>query len=1222
MDPNELEDETLEPTLDVETSPMMEPASKLAREAPASATPPPRYWRAQSLAEALHRDFEKAQQTRDFSATRNGFYVLARYYGRTMAILRHALSERQELLLRTALRNLISLHQPMHHMHDIAPTHVPLVLTLGKETRKKVIEDLIYEVLHEAMVALDLPSITRRVNELHVLANARQPVVQEHLDNLVSNGHVERQNGGYVRTNRPYSTINLDRASLQALLGPKFYQDFDRGGFHGLVDIPSRKQVFETFLTGLTGFRRETAHLFVAAVQELIGPPSVAPELRGGQHADLIGSLYPRPYQRDAYVIFRGYGYQGELIEAPTGSGKTMIGMMCIQDWLRALSPGESILVLVPTVNYQQQWVGELCYKPIGLRLSPDAIYTGTPLSLEEERRDSGVSPTVLVMTYTALAQTGSGAGKGGFDQISIETFLQGNDIQYVILDEVHKVADDLHSVSADVTRLLTKWLRDGSLRGVIGFSGTATAYRHRLGKLGLQLVYAMPAADLIAYGFVAPFAELGVTFAYSDREQEVRRLLQEYKALLREFIALVGSDALRKRFAELPMEERLFVVRDILRMDTGQKDRIEALTKRLEAWEGGGELTLNDLSIITILQIVNNWSDEALVASTVKEMPQEEQQERSESFKKLLVKIERIRDEMKGYIYHPETVRRLEASRLGYGFDGEAIRRLPAEVASMSHLSERVKDGLATTLAGLYNSLKTLYFRVGEGRVDCIKSIIEAERATRRVTGVIIFDTGKRIRWETGTAAPGYMGVGGVFSQMLGDRRFTPMATLSSEMYLPWEDKTPLPLQIAEFIKHKIMLDELGEVLFGLVTQGLGLTQGQLSELHDSFNDTLELYVEGLSKVRARRPGEFERKVLRRFRKALTGTDLGAAGEKLLARLSLRNSHLRKWIDTFFDYALIATTFLEAKVAELQQTNGALQKFFVVKMAQGDRKQLMYDLTARVMDAKDLPINMVIVSPWARTGWNVIKPNVLIDATATRDVTAWQQLRGRAMRAMQTWDSECYRLVMLLLGWHAGTTEESTKLSPDAAIAVEESQHEQDTVDFLDDRSANLLLSIHQEARKVKGADLQLAAETRDGLVAKIKSKKLAGLTEDDRKRLVTELMLVRNKVTHIFEMIKAYGSTSQVRHDRGTGQWRRTDSISAKHSHEYSVNPISGRYGAGEDHAPLIYFGDPTKNLPSQLRRGLTREIRDRDSLIVGGWLSAVTSGMGEPVAIDPAT
>ena len=46
--------------------------------------------------------------------------------------------------------------------------------------------------------------------------------------------------------------------------------------------------------------------------------------------------------------------------------------------------------------------------------------------------------------------------------------------------------------------------------------------------------------------------------------------------------------------------------------------------------------------------------------------------------------------------------------------------------------------------------------------------------------------------------------------------------------------------------------------------------------------------------------------------------------------------------------------------------------------------KQLTYDLTARIVDSDELPVNTIIVSTWARTGWNVIRPNVLIDATAT----------------------------------------------------------------------------------------------------------------------------------------------------------------------------------------------------------------------------------------------
>ena len=120
----------------------------------------------------------------------------------------------------------------------------------------------------------------------------------------------------------------------------------------------------------------------------------------------------------------------------------------------------------------------------------------------------------------------------------------------------------------------------------------------------------------------------------------------------------------------------------------------------------------------------------------------------------------------------------------------------------------------------------------------------------------------------------------------------------------------------------------------------------------------------------------------------------LGLAGERLLARLD-RNVHLAELVRTFFDYAIIGRSFRMPRAADLDQVSGARQRWSVIPMGGGNRKQLMYDLTSRIVDADNVPVDLVIVSTWARTGWNVILPNLLIDATATRDVTAWQQLRG-----------------------------------------------------------------------------------------------------------------------------------------------------------------------------------------------------------------------------------
>ncbi|MBO0708566.1 MAG: DEAD/DEAH box helicase family protein, partial [Candidatus Dormibacteraeota bacterium] len=268
-------------------------------------------------------------------------------------------------------------------------------------------------------------------------------------------------------------------------------------------DAAARGDAFAEHLCSVERLEPETAR---AAVEALISLEDTRPrEASAWRHGDLLDSPYPRPYQYEAFTVFRGGSYRGLLVEAPTGSGKTMVGMLCIQDWLRTLRPGQSILVLVPTSNYQQQWIGELCFKRIGLRLSPEVVFSGTPAQLERFTRRTGSHPAIILTTYTALAQTGSAVGKGGFDVDSIETFLQSANVQYALLDEVHKVVEDMRSVSSDVVRLLVSWLKDDSLRGLIGFSGTAEAYRPRFQQLGLGLAHTIPLDTLVACGFVAP---------------------------------------------------------------------------------------------------------------------------------------------------------------------------------------------------------------------------------------------------------------------------------------------------------------------------------------------------------------------------------------------------------------------------------------------------------------------------------------------------------------------------------------------------------------------------------------------------------------------------------------------------------------------------------------------------------------------------------------------
>jgi DNA-binding transcriptional ArsR family regulator len=1094
------------------------------------------YWQAQGIAELALRHFEDAVLHDDASAERRAFYTLATYYQRTRRIVRSALADKREPLAQAALRNLVVLHRPLMHMHGAAARSVPLAMVLEREDRDEIVRDLVMRALSETPQPMDAAQILERVNELDVMGGVTQGTVRRHLKDLEGSGHVARVSVGHARTSRTYSEVDVDAASLRALVGPDLYATLAGAGIRGLHDAEARSNALRERFAEVD-LCSDTATALLEAVASLQDARLPAPT--GWQHNDLLNSQYPRPYQYEAYTVFRASGYQGELIESPTGSGKTMIGMLCIQDFLRTLRSGQSILVLVPTSNYQQQWIGELCFNRIGLGLPPELVFSGTPGQLERFKRRTGSHPAVILMTYAALAQTGSGIGKGGFDVDSIEVFLQLANIQYVVLDEVHKVVEDMRSVSADVTRQLTEWLRDGSIRGLIGFSGTAEAYRPRFAELGMRLAHSIPLNTLIGYGYVAPFAELALPFANSARERRIRDLLDLYKAALLEYVKLIGAERLRAWFAEIPIEERVAIGRSAFGMYRGRPDAAEATAKRMREWEKPGDIGIGESALVSIVQLSRGWSDVDLVRQAEVD---------AEVFTALRERLAAIRTELAELIYLPSTVERLQRS----GFATE------------------LHDGdLATTIVGLYRSLSDWYLRAGEGRVETIKAVIDAERATRRVSGTIVFDAGKRIRWRQGVSAPGYEGVAGLFAQLLGDRRFTVLAALSSEMYMTLDADDPLPVRVAAFIESELMRGEVAGAIFRLATQALELEPEVAERVRRTFDSLVAEYVTALAGARAQRPGEFRRKVLRPLQRGVRPHLSPSAVARFRSRLLPGNVHLTGLITTFFDYATLAAEFRTANVAEIEQVSGARQSFYVVRMPAGRRKQLMYDLTARIVDANALGVNLVIVSTWARTGWNVLKPNLLIDATATRDITAWQQLRGRAMRALRTWTNDCYRLLLVLGG---DSVDESSAALADRALGG------------------------------IEGLPSELEDLRRRALADGVQS-----LSFDERQALRIAVVLGRNKVTHIYELVKAFGSTRQVEYDRPSRAWRRREAIERKHAYEHAVDIRSGEVVRGVQHAPLLYAADPRTDLPDALRDAVAETIRNRDPAIVNGWMRA---------------
>jgi hypothetical protein len=1098
------------------------------------------YWQASGIAEVSLARFDAATEAADVAGQRHAYYLLAAYHRRTRRIVRSALVERREPLAQAALRNFTLLQRPLARMHTTAPAVIPLVSTLQRPARDAFARDLIVRALAESPEPQGEDGLVTRVNDLRAAGRVPATVVRRELANLAATGHAAYGERGWVRTARPYTESEVDRAALEALVGPETRETLAKAGFGGLADLEARPEELRARSDEILGVGPETADLLVEAASTLLETRST--KASAWRHADLLGSPYPRPYQLEAFGVFRRSGYRSTLVESPTGSGKTLIGMLCIQDWLRTLRPGQSILVLVPTANYQQQWVGELCYKPIGLRLPPEVVFTGTPAELERFQRRTGGHPAIVLMTYAALAQTGSAVGKGGFDVDSIEMFLQAANVRYVALDEVHKVVEDMRSVSADVTRQLVEWQRDGSIAGLIGFSGTAEAYRSRFAELGLTLAHGIPLDALIGCGFVAPFVEFGTGFANSVRERRIRDLLDGYKHELLAWLALVGGALLRSWFADVPMADRVAIGRRLLRMYPGRADGDEATERRMAGWESGAELTISETPLVTILQVATGWSDTELVRRAGAD---------PDTASAMHARLDAIRADLAALIYLPTTVALLQRTGFGTELDAEALRALPDAPVSATARAERTTELLATTAVGLAEGLAGWYLRTGEGRVETIKALIEAERAARDVSGIIVFDTGSPIRWRRGLTAPGYAGVGGLFAQMLGDRRFTAFAALSSEMYFSFDEADPLPPRIATFIERTLMRGEIAAAIFGLATQGLDLEEGTLAALRAEWQRLIDDYVAGLTGVRARRLGEFRRRVIGPFRRFARKRLDAASDERLRGRLSPRTVHLAGLVTTFFDYALLAEAFRRAPVAEIEQVSGARQRFHVVPMPGGRRKQLMYDLTARIVDAEELPVNLVIVSSWARTGWNVLKPNVLIDATATRDVTAWQQLRGRAMRAPATWTNDCYRLLVGLRG--------------------------DEIRDGVPDDLADHLAAARRAAPSTEG----------DGLAV--------------------GLVLARNKVTHIYELVKALGGARQVEFDRATQTWGRREPIARKHAHEISVDPSAGRLAAGVAHAPLLYASDPRTDLPDELASHVGAVIDGLDPTVVRGWLNA---------------
>ncbi|NHK32148.1 MAG: DEAD/DEAH box helicase [Asgard group archaeon] len=1062
----------------------------------------------------------------------------------------------------------------------------------------------------------------------------------------------------YAPDVKMYRREDIGREELSALFPPEIYKGLQERGFYRIEDIQGRLDELQKILLNELFFEPDMTTISIGILSERLGrldsyktatqmeksliskrkdqdndllkmamrqeikqisidaekvKEKPKEEFMKILHQDIINSPIPRPYQLEAYYMFKGDNYNADIIDSPTGSGKTLMGMMCIQDWLRTLRKDESILVLVPTQNYQSQWVDSVCFNEIGLQISPNFVFSGTITQLENFISKTREIPPIIVLTYTSLAQV---LGAKSKKERELKQLINWLGIRCVLFDEAHKVVEQETSATYEVAKRIVKLFKGAHIENLIGFSGTAKAYERAFKKMGMKLIYIVPEKELVLHGFVAPIAELGVTFAYSGREKAIREIHNEIKVNMKQLWSYFGYNNLRREFQKIPMNDRLFICKELIGMY--QSYRSDMVTEKLKSkfadWapsKDKGPLTLADVNMVLSVQIYNSWSDISLAHNSNHPNSAREIVDETE---KLIMRLEQL-------IRIPSLQKIITSEKYGKRMlRRQTIYSIRKETKERREAVKKVRGIMCSTMVGVYKTLDIwARTKIGEGRVGTLQSIINAEEEIRDVKGVVIFDTGRTIKIEddSGIGSPGFSGVGGSFAQSLGTgiTKYNPIAVQSSEMYISYNPELEKPLQVmmADFIRKEVIVDKLTERIFMELIYELPF-QDQLSNfMYLTFKELMVEYALTLKKVYRARFGEFSKKVfqpLERFIDEMHILDDGLllSINMLKDRINNPSIRIKNIILKLYDYATIARKIEYSKKGTLQTAAGNLQEYYHLRMPSGRQKQLIYDLVSDFLDAEDLPIQLVFVSSWARTGWDVRTPDILIDATATRDITAWQQLRGRAMRALESWTIDCYRTISVLLGKAGVVNKIMQRLPPEMQQNFLKIRKQFATKEELDPKMIELLINSIDDA--------QIPSEDKISFKTRVQTGDVNKFSTTERMKLIIHLMLSKNKVAHIFEMVKASGSTRQVEYDKRKDVWRRKASIAKKHRGE-PILPVPGaERSRGKYIAPLIYSKDPTADTPSEIKDALKGLLDGLDQDLLDDWVLSLIDSDKAPV------
>jgi hypothetical protein len=325
------------------------------------------------------------------------------------------------------------------------------------------------------------------------------------------------------------------------------------------------------------------------------------------------------------------------------------------------------------------------------------------------------------------------------------------------------------------------------------------------------------------------------------------------------------------------------------------------------------------------------------------------------------------------------------------------------------------------------------------------------------------------------------------------------------------------------------------------------------------------------------------------------------AARAEITGRLANASTNaLHDPMASVFEWADAARRVRNAKIGTVSGVSEQEHTIAVVPYPDGPVRLKMRDLVARLIDTPSLGIDVAVVADWARTGWNVRRPQVIIEAGGVGAGDTFEQTVGRAQRAPKGWTHDMSELVMGITGFPGFPEELLGGLGPAARKRVAE-------------------LAAAQEPRaKLTTAQLEMLAEawsiTHDGegLPAWAANGRMRGLSKEQRFELAQAVIFAFGKVTNHITLLKYRdgSGTNDVRVGED-GDLIRKERARAQLRQRSGPDPVSGGFVSGPEQAPIVN-PDGSRAIG---RKMSTERLTEGMQHIVQAWFDALEEMQAQP-------